>query len=43
MKQLIIVFKIKGDVITDHLFMLWFQKDSPDTVGLELTAGGPES
>ena len=26
-------FKLKGDVISDHFLMLWFQKDSLDTVG----------
>ena len=25
---------MKGDVISDHFLMLWFQKDSLDTVGL---------
>ena len=28
-------FKIKGDVISDHLLMIWFQKESPDTVGFK--------
>ena len=26
-------FKMKGDVISDHFLILWFQKDSLDTVG----------
>ena len=33
MKHMILSFKIKGDVISDHFLMLWFQKDSLDTVG----------
>ena len=33
MKHMILSFKMKGDVISDHFLMLWFQKDSPDTVG----------
>ena len=28
-------FKSKGDVISDHFLMLWFQKDSLDTVGFK--------
>ena len=28
MKRMILSFKIKGDVISDHFLMLWFQKDS---------------
>ena len=39
MKHMIISFKMKRDVISDHFLMLWFQKDSLDTVGLGLTAG----
>ena len=34
MKHMILSFKMKGDVIYDHLLMLWFQKDSLDTVGV---------
>ena len=34
MKHLILSFKMKGDVIFDHFLMLWFQKDSLDSVGL---------
>ena len=30
---MILSFKMKGDVISDHFLMLWFQKDSFDTVG----------
>ena len=30
---MILSFKMKGDVISDHFLMLWFQKDSLDTVG----------
>ena len=33
MKHTILSFKMKGDVISDHFLMLWFQKDSLDTVG----------
>ena len=32
MKHMILSFKMKGDVISDHILMLWFQKDSLDTV-----------
>ena len=32
MKHMILSFKMKGDVISDHFLMLWFQKDSLDTV-----------
>ena len=38
-------FKMKGDVISDHFLMLWFQKDSLDTVGFRtfrtFLGGGP--
>ena len=40
---MILSFKIKGDVISDHFLMLWFQKESLDRVGFGLTAGGPDS
>ena len=33
MKHMILSFKMKGGVISDHFLMLWFQKDSLDTVG----------
>ena len=33
MKCIIFSFEMKGDVIHDHFLMLWFQKDSLDTVG----------
>ena len=33
MNYMILSFKMKGDVISDHFLMLWFQKDSLDTVG----------
>ena len=33
-------FKMKGDVISDHFLMLWFQKDSLDTVGFRTFRGG---
>ena len=51
MKHMIISFKMKGDVISDHFLMLWFQKDSLDTVGFRtfrtrwggfLDFGGPK-
>ena len=32
MKHMKISFKMKGDVISDHFLMLWFQKDYLDTV-----------
>ena len=35
-KHMILSFELKGDVISDHFLMLWFQKDSLDTVGLGL-------
>ena len=43
MKHMILSFKMKGDVISDHFLMLRFQKDSLDTVGFRtygLMAGG---
>ena len=30
---MILSYKMKGDVISHHLLMLWLQKDSLDTVG----------
>ena len=33
-------FRMKGDVISDHFLLLWFQKDSLETVGLGLLGGG---
>ena len=33
MKHMILSFKMKGHVISDHFFMLWFQKDYLDSVG----------
>ena len=33
MKHMILLFKMKGDLISDHFLMLWFQKGSLDTVG----------
>ena len=41
---MILSFKLKGDVISDHFLMLWFQKDSLDTVGFRTFRtfrGGP--
>ena len=40
MKHIILSFKMKGDVISDHFLMLWFQKDSLDTVGFKTNDGG---
>ena len=34
MKDMILSFKMKGGVKSDHFLMLWLQKDSLDTVGL---------
>ena len=33
MKHMILSFNMKGDLISDQFLMLWFQKDSLDTVG----------
>ena len=33
MKHMILSFEMRGDVIPGHFLMLWFQKDSLDTVG----------
>ena len=30
---MILSFELKGDVISDHFLMLWFQKDSLGSVG----------
>ena len=38
MKHMTLSFKMKGVIISDHFLMLWFQKDSLDTVGFR---GGP--
>ena len=41
---MILSFKLKGDVISDHFLMLWFQKDSLDTVrfkNFRTFGGGP--
>ena len=35
MKYIILSFKMKGDVISDHFLMLWFQKDALDMVGFK--------
>ena len=32
MKRMMLSFKIKGDVISDHILMLCFQKESANTV-----------
>ena len=31
---------MKGDLISDQFLMLWFQKDSLDTVGFRTCGGG---
>ena len=33
MKHMILSFEKKGDVISEHYFMLGFQKDSLDMIG----------
>ena len=40
LSHMILAFKIKGDVISDHFLMLWFQKDSLDIVGFNTFRGG---
>ena len=40
MKHMIISFKMKGEVISDLFLMLWFQKDSLNTVGFRTYGGG---
>ena len=42
MIQMMLSFKMKGVVISDNFLMLWFQKDSLDTVGFRTsrTLGG---
>ena len=40
MKLMIPSFEMKGDNISDHLLMLWFQKDSLDIVGFRTYDGG---
>ena len=37
---MLLSFKMKGDVISDHFLMLWFQKDSLDTVGFRTYGEG---
>ena len=41
MKHMMLSLKMKGDVISDHFLMLWFQKDFLDTVGFRTFRGGP--
>ena len=36
MKHMMLLFEMKGDIISDHFLMLWFQKDSLDTVGFRI-------
>ena len=33
MKHMILSFKMKGDAISDHFLIVWFQNDYLDTVG----------
>ena len=40
MKHMILSFKMRGKVISDHFLMLWFQKDFLDTVGAFRTFRG---
>ena len=40
MKNMILSFKMKADVISDRFLMLWFQKDSVDTVSFRTYGGG---
>ena len=42
MKHMLLSFKMKGDVISDHFLVLWFQKDSLDKVSFRTfsTLGG---
>ena len=40
MKLMIPSFEIKGEDISDHLLMLWFQKDSLDIVDFRTYSGG---
>ena len=39
-KHMILSLKLKGDVISDRFLMLWFRKDSVDTVGFRTYGGG---
>ena len=45
MEDMISSFKMKGDVISDHFLMIWFQKDSLGIVGFRtfktFMGGGP--
>ena len=38
-KHMMFSFRMKGDVITDHFLMIWFQIDSLDTVGFRIYHG----
>ena len=40
MKHMTLSFKMKGGIISDHFLMLWFQKDSLDTVNFRTYGGG---
>ena len=39
MKHMILSFKMKEDDTSDQCLMLWFQKDSPYTVGFKTFRG----
>ena len=40
MKHMILSFEMKGDKVSDHFLMLWFQKDYLDTVGFRTYGEG---
>ena len=40
MKHMILSFEMKEDVISDYFLMLWFQKDSQDTVSFRTLRSG---
>ena len=41
MKNMILSFNMKEDVLSDQFLMLWSQKDSLDTVGFRTFRRGP--
>ena len=38
---MILLFQMKEDVISEHFLMVYFQKDSLETVGFRTYRGGP--
>ena len=42
MKHMSLSFEMKGGVIYDYFLILWFQNDSPDTVGIRTCGGGAQ-